>query len=241
MREESAGGLYLELMAAVLTRYGFEGGEVDAAVRAEGRDWPAEAETMIGLRRLENIRACVETALADGVPGDLMETGVWRGGAAIYMRAVLAAHQVTDRVVWLADSFQGLPKPDPQRFPADEGDLHYTQDALAVSLAEVRENFRRYRLLDDQVRFLPGWFEETLPGAPVDRLAVLRLDGDMYASTIVALTSLYDKVSAGGFVIIDDYWAIEACARAVEDFRAARGIAEPLEKVDWTGVYWRKS
>lgn len=214
--------------------------EVDPAVRAEGRDQPKDAETMIGLRRLDNLEACVRRVVDDGVPGDLIETGVWRGGATIFMRGVLAACGDTERRVWVADSFQGLPPPNPDAFPADAGDDHWKRSHLAVAEAEVRANFARYRLLDDQVRFLPGFFSDTLPSAPIERLAVLRLDGDMYESTIVALESLYPKLSPGGFVIVDDYGAIPSCRAAVDHFRAEHGIDEEMHRVDWTGVYWRR-
>jgi hypothetical protein len=214
--------------------------EFSPALREEGRDWPASAESMIGLKRMANIRECVERVIADGVPGDLIETGVWRGGATIYMRAILKAHGVTDRVVWVADSFEGLPEYD-GRYDADIGDQHHTVPELAISVEQVQENFRRYDLLDDQVRFLVGWFSETLSTAPIERLAVLRLDGDLYASTMDALDALYDRVSPGGFVIVDDYVAVPACAKAVQDFREQHGITDPLETVDWTCVYWRKS
>lgn len=208
--------------------------------RAVGGDLPSAAETMIGLARLDNLQYCIETALADGVPGDLIETGVWRGGACIFMRAVLKAHAVDDRTVWVADSFRGLPPPDAARYPADEGDDHWTRPALAIGVQQVQDNFRRYDLLDDQVRFLEGWFKDTLPDAPIEQLAVARLDGDMYESTMDALTALYDRVSPGGFIIIDDYGAVEGCRRATEDFRSERGISSPLEHIDWTGAYWRR-
>lgn len=123
-------------------------------------------------------------------------------------------------------SFAGLPKPDPERFPADQGDQHWTQTRLAVSLEEVQDNFARYGLLDDRVRFLVGWFRDTLPAAPIERLAVLRMDGDMYESTWQALEYLYPKVSPGGFVIVDDFGAIQACRAAVEDYRARHDIQD---------------
>ncbi|MGQ0631426.1 MAG: TylF/MycF family methyltransferase [Sporichthyaceae bacterium] len=214
--------------------------DFDSGAREIGRDWPSSADTMVGLRRLANIRECTETVIRDKVPGDLIETGVWRGGSCIFMRAILKAHGVTNRTVWVADSFQGLPPPD-ARYPADEGDVLFSYPELAVSAAEVQGRFAYYGLLDEQVKFLPGFFEDTLATAPIDTLAVLRLDGDMYASTMVALLALYDKVSAGGFVIVDDFSSIPACAKAVEDFRGERGITDPIHEIDWTGVYWRKS
>jgi len=191
----------------------------DGQQRAEGRDWPQDAETMIGLNRLRNIRECIADVLENGVPGDLMETGVWRGGATIFMRAALMAYGDTQRLVWAADSFEGLPRPDPDNYPADAGDaLWKCSHVLAVPLSEVKANFRRYSLLDDRVRFLPGWFRDTLPTAPIGRLAVLRLDGDMYESTKIALDSLYPKLSPRGYVIVDDYKDLPGCKAAVDDY-----------------------
>jgi O-methyltransferase len=184
--------------------------------RMKGLDWPPSAHTMIGWKRLDNFQHCIETALRDHVPGDIIECGVWRGGASILARAVLKVHRVTDRKVWVADSFQGLPPPRPE-FPLDsDSDLH-TNPFLAVSREQVQRNFERYGLLDEQVRFLEGWFSETLPKAPLDRLAVIRLDGDMYESTMDALTNLYPKLASGGFLIVDDYGAVPACKEAVHE------------------------
>jgi Macrocin-O-methyltransferase (TylF) len=230
--------LFLNLMARCLTDSIYD--TVDERVRAEGRDWPARAHTMIGFKRLANIRTSVEAVLDDGVPGDLIETGVWRGGAAIFMRAILKARAVTDRVVWVADSFAGLPPPDTARYPHDEGITIHQSSQLAGPLERVQDNFRRYGLLDSQVRFLKGWFRDTLPTAPIARLAILRLDGDLYESTIQALDSLYDKLSPGGFVIVDDYHNVAACRQAVHDFRSTRDITDPIQTIDWGGAFWRR-
>lgn len=208
--------------------------------RQEGRDWPLEAETMVGLKRLDNLQHCVTSVIRNGVPGDLIETGVWRGGSSILMRAVLKAYGDCSRKVWLADSFRGLPQPDPARYPVDHGDTLWTYKELAIPLEQVKANFARYGLLDEQVAFLPGWFRDTLPTAPINQLAVLRLDGDLYESTMDALAALYPKVSAGGFVIVDDY-GLHTCRAAIEDFRLAQGITDPIHQIDWTGVFWQRS
>ena len=207
--------------------------------REEGHFRARYSDTMIGLKRLDNLRFCVETAIREGIEGDLIETGVWRGGASIFMRAILAAHGVTDRKVYVADSFQGLPKPEPDKYPADKDGRYHLLDYLAVSQDEVENNFKKFNLLDDQVIFLKGWFKDTLPDAPMEKLAVLRFDGDMYGSTMDALTNLYPKLSKGGFCIIDDYGLAE-CKSAVDDFRAENQIKSEIKIVDWTGVYWRK-
>ena len=214
--------------------------KVDPGAHEEGRDYTTGALSMIGRRRLDNLQACVVDVIRSGVPGDLIETGVWRGGAVILMRAVLWAYGDTERVVWAADSFQGLPRPDADKYPADAKANLWQMQGLAVSLDAVKANIAGFGLLDDQVRFLPGWFRDTLAAAPIERLAVLRLDGDMYESTIYALTALYDKVSPGGYVIVDDYGAFQECRSAIDDFRRDRGITDEITKVDWTGVYWKK-
>jgi O-methyltransferase len=199
------------------------------------------SHTMVGMARLDNLEYCARKVFADGVPGDFLEAGVCQGGAAIFLRGLQVAFGETDRRVWLADSFQGLPQPTHEVDRAGELDWSEArQPWLACDLAAVRDNFRTYGLLDDGVRWLPGWFSETLPSAPVERLAILRADADLYQSTREILESLYDRVSPGGFVVIDDYGAIDACRQAVDTFRDERGITDPLRRIDWTGVYWRR-
>ncbi len=236
---ESITERYLEVLKLYLTRYDFGG---DTVARETGLDWPRSAETMIGLKRLDNLHECIKAVIRDRVPGDLLEAGVWRGGATIFMRAALLAYKEPDRRVWAADSFEGLPAADAGKYPADGGRSWTKANAiLAVSLEDVKANFARYGLLDDRVVFLKGWFKDTLPQSPVERLAILRVDADLYESTTEALSFLYKRVSPGGYVIVDDYGGIAACKKAVDDFRAANGIKEPIEKIDLTGVYWRRS
>lgn len=203
-------------------------------------------ESMLDLPRLDNIRVCIETVLRDGIEGDFLEAGVWRGGASIFMKGCLYAHGDTKRTVWLADSFAGLPKPDP-RYPADErSKFAFWRQTLGVPASVVRANFEKYGLLDERVRFLEGFFADTLPNASVERLAILRCDGDMYSSTMDTLVNLYPKLSPGGFCIVDDYGSVPECAEAVHDYRAEHGIAAPIERVMWlpnvpgTAAFWRR-
>ena len=207
--------------------------------RYEGKVWPQYADTMIGIKRLDNIQFAIETVIKECVEGDLIETGVWRGGACIFMRAVLVAYGIENRKVYVADSFEGLPKPD-KSYPADYGDKHYGHSYLAVSRDDVEKNFRKYELLDDKVVFLQGWFKDTLPNTAIKKLSILRLDGDMYGSTIEVLVNLYPRLSKGGFCIIDDY-ALDGCRKAVDDFREEHGIDSEMHEIDWTGRFWRKS
>jgi hypothetical protein len=206
--------------------------------RREGRRTePHFSHSMIGLERLNNIQSCAERIFEEGIPGDFVETGVWRGGAVIFMRAVLKAFNEEQRLVWAADSFRGLPAP---KMAEDAGYDFHTIRTLSISRETVMNNFRTYDLLDDGVKFIEGWFDETLPHAPIEKIALLRLDGDLYKSTMDAIESLYDRVSIGGYIIVDDFGDLEPCRRAINDFRERRGISEPIVPIDWTGVYWRK-
>ena len=209
-------------------------------MREDGRDHPSVAHTMIGLKRLNNIQFCVEDVLKNNIPGDLIETGVWRGGATIFMRAILKTHKSTNRTVWVADSFEGLPAPNPKDYPADTGINLNSIPYLAVSLETVKANFKKYDLLDHQVKFLKGWFKDTLPHAPIRQLAVLRLDGDLYESTMDTLKYLYPKLSIGGYIIIDDF-SIAPCRQAVADYRAKHNITEPIQNIDGWGVFWKRT
>jgi len=198
--------------------------------------------TMTVRSGVENVRFCVEDVLRRNIAGDLMETGVWKGGLTILMRGILMAHGVSDRKVWVADSFEGLPEPDPETQLADAVTYHLLEsaDQLRIPLDEVRSNFSRYNLLDEQVRFLPGWFRETLPKVPINRLAVLRLDGDWYDSTMIPLRHLYPKLSAGGYVIIDDYGLPLGCRQAVDEYRRIHGVTEPIQWINQQTVFWQR-
>jgi hypothetical protein len=191
---------------------------------------------------LDNVTELARRVIDDQVPGDFIETGVWRGGVTILMRALLAAYGERERNVWVADSFAGLPEPDPA-VDLREAIWHHLMGAvigLRSDLDGVRESFARAGLLDRRVRFLPGWFSDTLPGAPIERLALMRLDGDWYESTRVPLDVLYPRLSPGGFVIVDDYGLPTGCARAVDEYRERHAIDAPLVRVNGQAVYWRK-
>jgi len=240
--------LYLDLLIKILTNmiYGdpsinpTNAGPFQPKLRSVGRDWPSVAHTMVGMRRLENLRELAQRVIDEGIPGDFVETGVWRGGCCILMRGVLAANAITDRKVYVADSFEGLPPPKPDLFPQDAGlNLHLSTE-LAVSLEQVKANFARYGLLDEQVVFVKGLFQDTLSSLDAGPFALIRLDGDLYESTYVALDALYRRLSPGGFVIVDDYGAVPACQRAVSDYRVLMGIEAPIHEIDWTGVWWQK-
>lgn len=208
--------------------------------RSAGLDWPLHGLTMVGLARLDDLQRCVEDVVRDGVAGDVIETGSWRGGASMLMRATLNSLGQTDRTVWVADSFQGFPEVDRDLDAGYdlEADLAGC-DFLAVPLEEVRASFGRFGL-EEGVTFVPGFFQDTLPTLPARRWAIARLDGDSYDATRLSLDVLYPNLAHGGYLIVDDYLPLDQCREAVDDFRREHGITAPIEHVDWSCVRWRR-
>ncbi len=206
---------------------------------ANGKVHAHKMDTMVGLARLDNFQWCIESVLRNKVPGAIVETGVWRGGASILAEAVLHLHQATDRILALFDTFDGLPPADP-RYAADAGDLLHTIGYLKASIELVRYNFSKYGLLYDNVQFFKGLAEETMPIAPIEQVAVLRIDLDMYRGVYGALQAMYHKVTPGGFIIIDDWGSMPACRKAVEDFWKENNIQPSYNIIDNDGIFWQK-
>lgn len=216
------------------------GNKFDRGPHPHGLLGPTVAHTMVGLDRLNNLRRLTQLVLDENIPGDFIETGVWRGGCCILMRGILAVNKICDRKIYLADSFAGVPPPRPDVYPADRDLRLDLSTELAVPCETVKENFRRYGLLDDQVMFVEGLFSKTLPELNAGPFALERLDGDLYESTYIALQCLYPKLSPGGFLIVDDYGVIKACRQAVDDYRTEHDIDAPIEWIDRTGIWWRR-
>jgi O-methyltransferase len=195
-----------------------------------------DAETMLGVRQLDQMQRCIADVLERNVPGDLLEAGVWRGGMTIFMRAALKAYENTDRQVWVVDSFEGLPSIDRKH-----DTFEWAKGDMAVSLEDVQANFERYGLLDDQVNFLKGYFCDTLPDPRIRQLAVLRVDADLYSSTMDVLNTMYSALSPGGYAVFDDYQNLPDCRRAIDEFRQANGVTEEIHPIDQRAVYWQRN
>ena len=132
-----------------------------------GSYYPKHAHTMLSRGKLDNIKYCIEHCLKNDVPGDFLEAGAWRGGACIFAAGVFKANGV-DRKVYVADSFEGMPHPDPKKYPQDRKDQHHKRKFLCVNQVEVIENFSLYHLLDENVVFVKGFFEHSLPKLDVE-------------------------------------------------------------------------
>lgn len=181
----------------------------------------------------------MKTVIENGIEGDFVETGVWKGGACVMANAVICeANQQPFRKVHVFDSFEGLPKP---YMVEDAGDNHHAIDCLAISVDTVKKVFASYGLLTENVIFRKGWFKDTMKTTDdINKIAVLRLDGDLYSSTIEVLEALYDKVTAGGFVIVDD-WLLPGARKAVIDFASKRGFIPNMIHIDKNSCYWVKN
>jgi O-methyltransferase len=192
-------------------------------------NWGLERLTLLPWSALEHLEYAIKDTIERDIEGDFIETGVWRGGACILAKSIY--NEISpNRKVYVADSFEGLPRPS-NLYPQDEGDTHYLDENLKVSVEKVKQNFEKFNLLDEKVIFVKGWFKDTMPTLDITKISILRLDGDMYESTIQVLESLYEKLSIGGYCIIDDYFH-RGCQQAVQDFRNKNNITQKIIKVD---------
>jgi predicted O-methyltransferase YrrM len=187
--------------------------------------------TMSGNSRLRGLYSAVQQVVAGNVPGDVVECGTARGGsAALLGLALKEAH--AERTLWVFDTFAGIPPPTSADPDQDIAAL-YTGD-FRGELGEVEELFRRLGIRD-RARLVKGLFQDTVPRCDVGPIAVLHLDGDWYESVKVCLDHLYDRVSPGGVIQIDDYGHWEGARKAVDEFMVARRLTGPLRYLDYTG------
>ena len=221
----------------------------------KGHSWPQHAVSMGGIDAMWNVANLTEMVTHKQIPGDFVETGVWKGANGIIARKLFDAAGEWTRNVWCMDSFEWLPPPS-AKFAKDKGDKHHSYAALnpvlRADVNAVANIYRRFGIdvndASQHVRFIKGYFNETAPmvARQVDQIAILRLDGDMYQSTWEVLVALYEKVSVGGYVIIDDNTL--AAGQAAIDFRNCAHIRAPyvyfLPANSIFGpkgkIYWRK-
>lgn len=190
--------------------------------------------TLLSKPQLDLVERSILTLEANGIAGDYIEAGVWRGGVIVLMRALLAAHGIADRKVIAADSFAGIPKN--VRFRHDPVDTW--EDRWIATLDEVKQNIDRFGLLDERIVFVVGFYEDSLKTLADHQLALIRLDSDSYESTDVSLERLYPLLSRGGIVIVDD-WHLVACRMAVGKFRSRHGIEDRI-LMQGGNAYWIK-
>ena len=193
--------------------------------------------TMCSVARLRGLHEGVKWIAANHLDGDVVECGCARGGSAALI--ALSLRQLGEhRTLWLFDTFEGLPAPT-----ADDPDYEiaelFTGSCLG-QLDEVRELFRDQGVAEG-VRFVKGLFQDTIPESPIQRIALLHIDGDWYDSVKVCLDELYDKVVPGGIIQFDDYGYWKGARKAVDEFFAKRDIEVRLKRLDYSGRTMRKA
>jgi O-methyltransferase/8-demethyl-8-(2,3-dimethoxy-alpha-L-rhamnosyl)tetracenomycin-C 4'-O-methyltransferase len=243
--EDANRDAYIDLIKRAITNYVYLGGETPQdAFRCvshydlEQSRWKIDQlsrpTTLLTKSQLDLIEKAVLAVEAKGVPGDFLEAGIWRGGAIVLMRALLKAYNISGRKVFAADSFAGIPTNT--RAINDPVDLW--SDRWVASLDEVRQAISRFGLLDDKIKFVVGYFEDSLQSLEGKRFSVVRLDSDSYDSVETSLEYLYPLLSQGGFLIVDD-WHLPGCRMAVMDYRSQLGIRDEVH--EWDGnAYWVK-
>lgn len=180
----------------------------------------SEGYTMLGGRCGRALYRLARDVERRGIPGALVDCGVWNGGSTL-----LLASGAPSREVWAFDSFEGMPEPGPID---GEGPWSFVGDCRG-SEQKVREGFRRYSN-PQRLHLARGWFEDTLPRhlEKIGPIAVLHVDADWYAAITLVLETLYPSVSPGGHVAVDDYKNWPGTRRAVDEFRARHGVEAPL-------------
>lgn len=232
---------YLDLLQMLLLNIIYEDNEEGII---QGSVHPENALTMIGLRRMVNLKNLLIETIRNNIEGDILEAGCWRGGAMMYARAILNAYDNNNKKVYCCDSFEGIPRMDDAKYYLDR--IAYQYEFLNKNPVEkVIKNFNRLGLNEGTI-IVKGYFHNTFPKINVNRLSLLRLDGDTYNSTYISLFYMYPKLSVGGYIIIDDYIDWLGCREATNTYRQENNITEQIYFVDYEygeilrGVYWKK-
>ncbi len=237
---------YIDLIKRAVTNYAYLGGSssietfdclssYDKRQSRWNMDARARPMTLLSKGQLDLIEKCALKIEEMNVPGDYIEAGVWRGGAIIFMRALMKAYGIEQRKIIAADSFSGIPQN--QVFRHDPVDNWV--DRWEASLDEVNGNIARFGLLDDRIEMLSGLFSDSLPSLSGRSFALIRLDSDAHDSVMASLEHLYPALSPGGIIIVDD-WHLVGCRFAVNAYRKKHNISDEI-CVEAGNGYWTKT
>ena len=210
----------------------------NATSRASGLDWTYFGMTMTGAARLHSLLSLLRKVFESDVDGVFVEAGVWRGGSSILAQGAMLAYNESHRHVVVCDSFCGLP---PGKNEYHAGDLGWDMTPyLQVSDSEVASNFQKFGLLAPNVIFAKGFFNASMPilRSQIQNISILRLDGDISQSTVDVLYHLYDRVSVGGYVIVDDWFGFPA-KQACIDFFQAHNTHPIVIPIDNNAAFWQ--
>jgi len=176
--------------------------------------------------------------------GDVVETGVYQGGSSAVILKVLLTYDRCGKQFWAFDSFQGLPNITKKDQVGEQ--IVGAQGSFVAGVDEFKANLEARGVWNEsRVRIVPGWFSDTVGKAGVKTISFLRLDGDLYHSTLDVLKGFYPLVTQGGYIYVDDYGSFNGCRHAVDEYRAEHHVYEPMHWIRETGgsveaVWWRK-
>lgn len=201
--------------------------------------------TMTSAARMFALFKAVEYVVQTGIPGDFVECGVWRGGSAMVIAYTLQRLGVSDRRIWLYDTFTGMSAPtdldhklrstEPAMVKWNASRRANHVDWCYSPLDEVRANMESTGYPRERLVYVRGKVEETLPSQAPDRVALLRLDTDFYESTAHSLRCLYPQLAAGGVLILDDYGSWHGAKVAVDEYVQQHGVSMLLNRIDNAG------
>jgi len=191
--------------------------------------------TMLTPERIASLASLARRLEDEGIPGDVVECGVYRGGSAALL-ARTVTHSRLPRTLWLFDVFSGMPPAS----AADGPEARTWVGNLKSSAGRVARLLRCTGADLSRVRIVPGLFQDTFPAARIPQIALLNLDADWYESVKLCLEIFYDSIVPGGFISLDDYGAWPGCRLAVDEFFRARALSFPLHPVDHTARWFQK-
>jgi hypothetical protein len=243
-----------------LARYGYELNRIQpapAGVRESTDSYPdfdeaahatvtaVQGYTMTSPERIFALREAVRHVVAHGIPGSFVECGVWRGGSMMVVARTLLELGVTDRDLYLFDTFEGMPAPTVHDVDLDGVSAYdrwnsqrrnrFVPAEASAGLDEVREAMDRVGYPVERIHYVQGLVEDTVPDRAPAQIAVLRLDTDYYESTRHELFELYPRLTHGGILIVDDYGHFQGAKLAVNEFLSQCGEPVLLHRVDYAG------
>jgi O-methyltransferase len=194
--------------------------------------------SMCAYNEIKQTQDLLVDVINNNIEGSLVETGVWRGGIGMWMQAILKYYNVR-KDIWLFDMFGLFPEPIHEKDKYINNIIKFLF-ANPPTVDDVRNNFRKMDLLDSNIKFVVGEFKNTVPVSKINNIALLRLDGDHYDSTMIVLENYYWNISKGGYCIIDDYNNEHiACRNAVDEFRLKHSINNKIIDTHGGSVYWQ--
>lgn len=210
--------------------------------------------SMLSIEGLANIENSTKQILQNNIPGDFVECGVWRGGTGIIIKKILQQFNDKKRKIFLLDSYEGMENLEKSNtltendkldelcsYILNDAEKYFNRKLIETDYDEVIKNLKHFDCYDKNTILLKGWFNDKFPFDTIERISFLRLDCDYYYPTKVCLEKLYNKISKGGIIILDEYYLeFMGEKNAVDEFRTKNNITSKIIPVDNNIGYWIK-